>query len=447
MMNVLHRSNASRFGGFAFRSFRHAFPGTRCVSIAVVALLTSMLCAGRSYAESRHLGGDRVHLDAAETIDGDLFCAGNSIVVSGTVTGDLFAIGESIEIDGKIGGSVHLLGRSAEVDAEIGGSLRAALGESLTIGGGTIGRDLNASTSTLVVRRGTVISGGVGAAARRADIDADVTDTTRLIVARGSLGGRFGGPVEIEQVAMGGNVAETGMTIDPEAVLEGDLKVRGGREPDRQEGSTIRGTVDYQRPAAVPAVGRSWLRTLLASWVQFAIAGILFRVLFPTRSRHAIRNFGARPLRVVVFGPLFLILLVLVGAAVVAGCAALATGLGLVGLAEPIPMLIVIALLAIAMIWCGGLLAASWVAPTLFAGWLARTLLGWLPGFRREAMLLPIIAGSLIMAAIASLPTVGFFLWGAIALFGSGVFLVGAVPPVAKTPAVGNSPRGYERIR
>jgi hypothetical protein len=418
-----------------------AFPA---LILGLLGMLLVVLPA--SAGEAVHRTGQKIEIGAEEVIDGDFFCTGETILMRGKVAGDLFVIGQSATIEGSVGGSVHFLGQTLKLSSEITGSVRAA-GEKIFVEKGKIGRDLTVAGSEISVANGVTIGGGLAAAGKRIDIAGEVTGSTQLTALRGRLNGHFMGPVTVNH-ASAGNERIVGMDVGAEARLEQGLVVRGGKEPRIEEGAEVQGETTYIRQESEPEAVKqfSFLRPLLIMWFQFAVAGIGFRLLFPSRCRNYLRNFGARPGRVVVFGPLYYILIVLVGAVVVSGCATMVIGLGMLEIAEPLPLLITITFVAIVLFWGGGGLLGTWVAPTLFAGWLTRTLMGWAPGFRSDAMLLPLLFGSLLMACVSIIPLAGIWIWGALALFAAGVFLTGATPPPTHQ-GVSREPKGYERIR
>ena len=88
----------------------------------VLGLLALVLLAAPAHAAEFRGGEDTVRIGANETIDGDLFVGGTTIIIEGTVNGDVLAAGTTITIRGTVNGSVNA-GRHAHRDR--GGRLKA----------------------------------------------------------------------------------------------------------------------------------------------------------------------------------------------------------------------------------------------------------------------------------------------------------------------------------
>lgn len=55
--------------------------------------------------------GQDVTVPAGETVNGDLYIAGNTITIAGTVNGDIFTAGSSVAVSGTVNGGLTAAGR------------------------------------------------------------------------------------------------------------------------------------------------------------------------------------------------------------------------------------------------------------------------------------------------------------------------------------------------
>lgn len=78
----------------------------------------------------------QVYIPASENREGNVYLAGQSIVIDGDINGDLIAIGQSIEVNGQIGGDLIAAAQSLNINGEIKGNIRA-LGENINLNGTT----------------------------------------------------------------------------------------------------------------------------------------------------------------------------------------------------------------------------------------------------------------------------------------------------------------------
>ncbi len=223
-------------------------------------LAVALLTGG---AQAQVIGGDI-------TVDGsrdDVIFFGGDINVSGDVDGSVSGIAGSARIDANITGDVEFFGGDAQLRGTIagdvdmaGGSLRveANVGEDLSVAGGDvevsgeIGGELNAAGGSVVldviVRDGAHIGGGyvllpqssefygrMEIAAGEIEFLGTARDDVKIEAETAIVGGRFEGDVDI--------TAER-VRVLADAVVVGEIRVRGPNEPDVEAGADI-ATLDY----------------------------------------------------------------------------------------------------------------------------------------------------------------------------------------------------------
>ncbi|MFN2484310.1 MAG: hypothetical protein ABR509_05155 [Candidatus Limnocylindria bacterium] len=189
-------------------------------------------------------GGDAVRIDANETIHGDLFAFGRSVVVNGTVEGDLVASAFTIELNGEVTGSIDAAGASVSLGGTAGGSVRAAAGD-VTVSGDIAG-DLVASAGTLTIddeaRVGGDVAGGLGTADINGTVAGDFIADARDLRINGTVRGDVESNLE-------------NLTLGPTARVSGDVRYTSAHEADVDSGAAIGGVLQRTQPARATGPG------------------------------------------------------------------------------------------------------------------------------------------------------------------------------------------------
>lgn len=430
---------------FASRQFAFACLLRPALLVAVVLVLISE--ASTLAREATHRAGQSVVVPADETIRGDLFCMGETIVVLGRVEGDLFALGQSIRVEGPIGGSLHAFGETIVSASLVEGSGRLA-GGNVDLIGGTIGRDLRVIAANFRCHESVTVEGGLAIAGLSSEVSGRVKGSAQLAVASTRIFGQIDGPVTIRHERVSRTAQEGGIQIGSSAVLGSSLSVTGTTPAQIDEGASVTGPTSWNPVSIEETVqGSNPVRSWAARSLCFAFAVTCFSLLFPVRSRNAMRLYGARPFRVALLGPIYWLMLVLTTCFIGLSCLTLGIAVSLISLQESLPLLVCLAIIGVLVVGGGGAIVGIWVSPTLCVSCLIRSIARRIPGFRGDSVLLPGILGGMVTAALLQVPQVGLWLWALLALYGSGVFLMGTAPPPmpARIPKLGQ--RSFDRIR
>src|SRR3954454_9859371 len=105
----------------------------RAVLSLLAALLAVLLAPGPALAAEVR-GGDVVVVGPGETIDDDLYAAGQSITIRGQVHGSVFAAGSSVTVAGVVPGDLFAAASTVDVPGTVAGSVHAA-GGNVALGG------------------------------------------------------------------------------------------------------------------------------------------------------------------------------------------------------------------------------------------------------------------------------------------------------------------------
>lgn len=102
------------------------------IGIFLAVVLFSM--SGGTAEAADFVGEDNYTLPAGETVNDDLYVAGDTIVIDGDINGDLFAAGGTVTINGDISGNLFVGGGQVTINSNVAGDIFAA-GGTLSIKG------------------------------------------------------------------------------------------------------------------------------------------------------------------------------------------------------------------------------------------------------------------------------------------------------------------------
>ena len=306
-------------------------------------------------------GGDVLAVDGVvdlrEDASGDVMAAGRDVWFLGSVAGSYLGVGRDQSIAGRIDGSVRSAGASVRVDADVGRNVTAA-GEELEIG------------------PDATVGGNVYLAGARVTLRGDVDGDVYVGAGELTLEGRVGGDVR----------AEVGtLTVAPDAVVEGELRVRmeEGAAPRVSPAARVDGGVVQLEPRE-DHDGREG-PFLLLRLVGFLLAGVALVALLPATAAHAADEIRTHKAASVGYGLLALLATPLV---------VLALAVTVVG----IPLALILAVLYALSLY---------VAPVVPAVWLGSEILRGRRTGARDDTALVFLAGGAVVGLALLLPWVG----------------------------------------
>ena len=179
--------------------------------LATVLLLGVSVVAAGGDPNDKVLTGDRVTIEAGETVSHDLYVFGGDLVVDGTVEGDLVAGAGTVTINGTVEGDLVVGSGRVFVNGEVTGDVRAGAGE-VTVDG-TVGEDLLAGTGVLRISAagevGEDLIFGAGQVVVDGTVDGSVLGTASEYTRTGTVGGT-------EDVTIETGGGEPGQPSEPE---------------------------------------------------------------------------------------------------------------------------------------------------------------------------------------------------------------------------------------
>ena len=206
-------------------------------TLLVIAGLAPVFAAA---AEVR--AGDQPNIAASESIKGNAYIAGGSVVSSGAIGGDLVAAGGNILINSPVSADLLAAGGSVTVLGAVAGDLRVAGGNIII--NGKVGNDVTIGAGQTTISGGSV-GGDVLWGGGQLTLDAPVAGDLKL----------GGGDVTINSTVRG-NVDFKGgtLTFGKNAVINGDLTYESPKEATFEDGAVVKGKTTYT-PLKEPASG------------------------------------------------------------------------------------------------------------------------------------------------------------------------------------------------
>jgi len=252
---------------------RGAVVGVVLASIAPVMLLGSLLFLAAPAAHA----GDAVHgnpnytLPAGQTVNTDLFVAGDIVRIDGTVNGDLFVWSGNVEVNGHVTGDVISWCRETTVNGQVDGNVRD-WSQSLIING-TVMKNVLAGAEEIELNSKAHVGGsvtlGVGEALLSGHIAHDLMASTGTTTISGSVGGNA--------KLRGGE-----LLIASTAVMDGSTTYQGHSKPIVDPGAKLASPVAFTQLKGGPqySSGRYWWHRALF-WGATFFFGLVLILLLP----------------------------------------------------------------------------------------------------------------------------------------------------------------------
>jgi len=260
---------------------RGAVVGVVLASIAPVLLLGSLLVVSAPVAHAGNVvhGNPNYTLPASQTVNTDLFVAGDIIRIDGTVNGDLFIWGGRAEVNGHVTGDVFTFCQGAQINGHVDGNVRD-WSQSLTING-TVGKNVLAAGEEITLEEpgqvGGSITFGGGEALLSGHIARDLMANTGTTTINGFVGG--------DAKLRGGN-----LLIGSTAEMHGSTTYEGHSKPVVDSSAKLASPVAFTQLKGGPeySSGRYWWHRALF-WGAAFLFGLVLILLVPEFFSDAVR--------------------------------------------------------------------------------------------------------------------------------------------------------------
>ncbi len=226
--------------------------------------------------------GTLVTVGKDEVIAGNLYAAGQSVVVHGEVKGDVVAAGRDVLVDGVVGGDVLAAGGEVTVNGQVRGDVRLA-GSNVALQG-NVGGDAQVAGGS--VRSDTRLTGEVMMAGGTVELGGAVEAVQPIHVAAGTV--TLNAPVAGDVVARA-NLLRLGSG----AWVKGNVEYEGVESLERNGAARVDGTV--REVLQAPPVRALWMVSWLHFFSGLFVFGLLWLTLFRRFVGVAMETLQTRP--------------------------------------------------------------------------------------------------------------------------------------------------------
>jgi len=354
------------------------------IKIALIALFISLLSLPFlpvNAASEKEKG--TVFVSADENITGNLFAAGENIIVDGIVGGDLIAAANYITVTGRIEGDIIAVGQNINIEGEVGGNVRV-FGSNINING-SISRNLNAFGSQVTIGNETRIGWDAIIGGSATTIRGNIIGALDSYSQKTFIAGKVGKNVKVRVL----NNEDDGLIIDKNSVINGNLDYYSKEELNLNANSSISGDITWQNlNINKKSPFLSWLWEAAFSFLSVLFIGLFFIFITPRLSRQFIKEAKNKTGKTLLWGSLFTLIAIPL---------ALILAFTIIG----IPLSIILISL-----WLAGLFVGKTIA-TLILGDLIFTKI-----LKREKVHLfwVLLIGSFVLSLISLIPWFGWIL-------------------------------------
>jgi hypothetical protein len=426
----------------------------RLVSIGLLALLVLIIAPAALAQEER--SGSVVIVEAAETIDDDLYASGELVVIDGRITGDLIVTASQTTINGVVEGDVLAVGQYLTVNGEVGGSVRS-LGMTTSINSSAaVGKDVFVAGYSLYTAEGSVIEGDVRFFGGQGTLNGDVGGDVIVSGAGVTVNGSVGGDVKTEVGA------ETGTTPMPDfsqmipgapalPPITGGLQIGEGAEIAGQVQVTAPETVNLdavrqrfpeamitQTAVTVAPPANPWA-TALTRLISVLLVGVAFAWFRPAYVAELSDYLRTKPLPSAGWGALVYFLFPLFIVFLAGVFLLLALFFGLLSLDLIRNILFMTGFVVIAVILMTLILILLFLTKIIVGYVIGHFIISKIKSEWNEHTILPVLLGLVLVMLLISIPYLGALLNWIIAIVGLGALVVmqrTPKEPVEKSPEV-----------
>lgn len=247
------------------------------------AIVSLVLLVPASYAAENYAAGQTVVLPKSETVSGDYFASGQSVVVDGTVNGDVYVAGGDVQIDGNVQGDVLAAGGTVRITGKVLGNIRAIGGQVLVAG--DVVKNISIAGGSVSLDQQAKIPGNVAVCGGSLSVFAPVGKNVTF----------GGGDVKINN-SVGGNLrgGAGNLILLPQAKIGGKLDYWSRQKADVQKGASIAGSITFhqvqekQKEVNKQAVVGASIVWFITSLIADFIVGLVLWFLTPLYTKQLV---------------------------------------------------------------------------------------------------------------------------------------------------------------
>lgn len=388
-------------------------------------------------------------LPASETIDDDLFIAGEIVTVDGTVNGDLFAVGGTVTINGIVNGSLMTSGQTIIINGEIAGSVYSGA-SAVTLGeNAKVGRNMYFGGYSLKIDEGASITRDLAIGGYQAMIDGEIGRNISAGAGALEIGGTIGGDITAEVAGTDEGfmpfqffmppdappAAQPGLRISDKAEIGGKVAYTSTNDQSDKIESDPDGGIVFSTPQpdefvtdtssetsqeSVGLMFGNWFLQQTRKLITLLAFGALILWLLPGLFNKVIQKAVSAPLPSTGWG----LLTVLLGFAgmLIAAALILAIGIffGVLTLGGLAWSIICVGFTSLGLALTIFVLLISYGSKLVIAFWGGKWLLGKIAPQAAETIIWPLVLGVLIYVLLRAIPMLGWVIGVIVTLIGVG---------------------------
>jgi cytoskeletal protein CcmA (bactofilin family) len=361
------------------------------IAFVMSAIVCALALPPSAGAAEIHRGDPSYTLPAGQEVKNDLIVAAERARIDGDVDGDLISFSSSLTVNGHVKGDIIAFGQEIIVNGPVDGNVRVSC-QSLSLNS-TVGRNVTAWMGQLALDDKASVGGSMMLVAGNAELDGHVGGDLLAFIGDLTINGRLDRDATIRADRL---------SIGPTAVIAGQTKYEGRRQPEIASGAKLASSIQITVPKRGPdytQVNYYWHEVLF--WGANFLFGLVLLLVVPGFFADALqetRKVGPA----VGFGALFLFATPI---AIIIACVTI------VGLGIGISALLVY-------------LIAIYAAQVFVGSWLGEKLLGYSAGIGPALARLAI--GLAVLRALRMIPFVGPLAGLIITIWGLGALVLAA---------------------
>lgn len=404
--------------------------------LAIVAVLVLAL-APASVAAIDRRSGERIVIDASETIPDDLLVTAATVIINGRVVGDVVAMAQTIEINGVIEGDLLAIGGGVVLNGTVTDDARVAaaivrLDPQARVGDTLLGTGASIEMLPGSVMGGSLIFGG-GQALLSGNVDGDVLFGGNSLLLRGVVGGDVEATVDpttaptwVSQMRIEGIAsppsAPAGLTVDREARIGGDLTYTSSA-PATIPSGVVAGQVRFtEEPRATPPQPTiaDWLFNVARRFAGLFLLGLILVWLTPRMLQRTVGELETRPVASLGWGVVSILAVILTFVIVILITVVAAVLLNVVKLSGLMSIIIAAGVILGLALVVLTILAVAYVVQIVVGFEAGRQILLRIRPSWVERPFAPLALGLLLLVVLTALPAVGWIIGLVTVLLGLG---------------------------
>ncbi|MSU76231.1 hypothetical protein EXS54_02045 [Patescibacteria group bacterium] len=276
----------------------------RLTRLLLISLFALVLLPSPTAAADFQTGETITPVQTGQTLDDDLYVAGQTVTISGTVNGDVIAAGSKVIITGTVTGSVWAAGSDVTISGTVNNSVRAA-GSNVTVTG-KVDRDVLAAGSNVNIASGSTVGRDVVTGGNDVTINGSVGRNVKVGGQNVTIGGPVAGSV---------NATVQSLKLAAGAKIGGTINYNSPKELSKDPAAQVIGAVTFNKVSEQKGGGESFPSRLAGQFYWFLASVLLMLGILLYARRAAVKASDLilkRPLAAGLTGLGFLILTPLV---------------------------------------------------------------------------------------------------------------------------------------